>query len=70
MKAKIYCEVTCAKCRALAAASGYYRNENTIKKLKEVTANWEWDEENGGNFCPGCKRTALEALEESDRRHK
>ena len=33
-KAKIYCEVTCGSCGALAYVSRYYKNTDTIRKAK------------------------------------
>lgn len=54
MRAKIYCEVTCAHCGALASASGYYRNAETISRLKKDTKDWVCVD--GDNLCPDCYR--------------
>ena len=43
-KAKIYCEVICGKCGALACNSKYYKNAFTISSLKENTKDWIWDD--------------------------
>lgn len=53
-KARIYCEVTCCICGALASESGYYRNKSTIAVLKKDVAKWAWNEKIGGNICPKC----------------
>lgn len=61
-RAKIYCEVTCNSCGALAIHSGYYKNQSIISILKESTKDWVWDDTFGGNLCPVCqKEKALEA---------
>lgn len=54
-KAKIYCEVTCNRCGALAMGSSYYRNASTISKLKNYTKDWVYDDDFGGNLCPDCQ---------------
>lgn len=53
-RAKVYCEVTCCLCGALASESGYYDNSSRISKIKKDVRNWAWDEEIGGNLCPEC----------------
>lgn len=54
-KAKIYCEVICGKCGALACNSKYYKNAFTISSLKENTKDWIWDDKLAMNVCPDCK---------------
>ena len=56
MKAKIYCEVTCCRCSGLASKSRYYKNSETIARLKELTKDWVWDENLCGNLCPDCQK--------------
>ena len=63
-KAKIYCEVTCNNCGALACASTYYKNASTISKLKEATKDWVWDEKLSMNLCPECQEELKKASEE------
>ena len=57
-RAKVYCEITCNNCGISLRGSGYYKNSSIISKLKENAkqANWIWDEEFGGNLCPGCQK--------------
>ena len=54
-KARIFCEVTCNRCGALAYNSTYYKNYNTIKTLKENTKDWVLDDKYGINLCPKCQ---------------
>lgn len=56
MKAKIWCEITCGNCGAMATISRYYSNAGSIKKIKEETADWIWDDENSMNLCPDCQK--------------
>lgn len=56
MKAKIYCEVTCCNCGGFASKSRYYKNSETIARLKESTKDWVWDENLCGNLCPDCQK--------------
>lgn len=56
MKAKIWCEVTCGNCGSMVAVSRYYSNTDSIKKIKEETADWIWDDKNGMNLCPDCQK--------------
>lgn len=58
MKAKIWCEITCGNCGAMATISRYYSNAGSIKikKIKEETADWIWDDENSINLCPDCQK--------------
>lgn len=56
MKAQIYCEVTCCHCGGLAGESQYYKNQNTIRRLKEDTKDWIYLKELLGNLCPDCQK--------------
>lgn len=56
MKAKIYCEVTCCHCGGLAGYSEYYRNQDTIRRLKEDTKDRIYSEKHFGNLCPDCQK--------------
>ena len=55
MKAKIFCEVTCLNCGTVALGSRFYKNKDTISKLKELTKEWIYSEKFGGNLCPNCQ---------------
>lgn len=59
MRALIWCEVTCGKCDGIAPCSRYYQNAESIRRIKEKTKDWHWDEEYG-NLCPECYREILE----------
>lgn len=52
-RAKIWCEVTCGNCTALAGASGFYRNADTIRRLKATTKDRK-DDKQYGTLCPKC----------------
>lgn len=54
-KAKIYCQVSCGNCGTEIAASDYYENEGTIRRIKKFVSDWVWDEENCMNLCPVCR---------------
>lgn len=54
-KAKIYCEVTCGSCGTLAYVSRYYKNTDTIRKIKKETEDWVWDAKEKINLCPECR---------------
>lgn len=54
-RARIYCEVTCCRCSCLAYTSRYYKNTETISKIKESVKDWIWDENLCGNLCPECQ---------------
>lgn len=65
-KAKIYCEVTCNNCGALACSSTYYKNASTITKIEKQTKDWIWDEEFGGNLCPDCQEELKRETEDAE----
>lgn len=58
MRAKIRCECTCIVCGTMSAASTYYKNSNTISKLKKNIKDWVWLDELAGNVCPKCQKTS------------
>lgn len=50
-KAIISCEVTCGNCGGVIFS--YYKNAQSISKLKEMTKDWRFTDEYG-NTCPDC----------------
>ena len=50
MKAKIWCEMVCNECGGMIGY--FYKNKNTIVKIKEKTKDWECV--NGVNVCGEC----------------
>ena len=58
--AKIWCEVFCDNCGGLVGY--YFKNINTIKKLKAETSDWVVRED-GIQLCPYC---ASEIKDEDD----
>lgn len=50
MRAKIWFEVVCNECGGMVGH--FYKNKNTIKRIKEETKDWEWVD--GVNICGDC----------------
>ena len=51
-KAKIWMDVTCGNCGAMAGRT--YRNGQSIQRLKEETFTWRYDTELCMNLCTDC----------------
>lgn len=49
---KIWCDVTCTYCGAVAKSSGYYSPER-IKALKQEVKNWKVNDGEEA-VCPNC----------------
>ena len=53
-RAKIWIECACCNCGTVCGR--FYRNRESISRLKHNTRNWMYDEKLGGNLCSECVR--------------